>query len=86
MLKKLEHSWGFHPRHFGSPPNAITPREGNNSTIHIAQGRSGGTGTVPSFKACVLFILYCDKRNSTEPKKENYFLIKSDLFPTCYRL
>jgi hypothetical protein len=67
MFKKLERSWGFHPRHFGSP-QYDNPREGNNGTITLRRGGQGGTGTVLSFKAFVLFILFYDKRNSAEPK------------------
>jgi hypothetical protein len=37
------------------PPQCDNPREGNNGVIAFSQGRSGGTGTVPSFKAFVLF-------------------------------
>ncbi len=56
MLKNLERSWGIHPRHL-APPKTITPQEGNNSTITLRRGGPEMTGTVPSFKACVLFIL-----------------------------
>ena len=59
---------GVSPPPLGSP-QCDNPREGNNSTIPLRRGGPGGTGTVPSFKACVLFILCYNKRNSTEPKK-----------------
>jgi hypothetical protein len=56
MLKKLERSWGFHPSHFG-PPNAIIPKKVITALSHCA-GVVRGTGTVPSFKAFVLFIFH----------------------------
>ncbi len=56
----------FHiPCHLGSP-HAITPEKVITAVSHSA-GAVRGTGTVPSFKACVLFISYDDQRNSPEP-------------------
>jgi len=42
------HSSGFHPRSCGSP-ECDNPRTGTTSSSLSAQGRYGGTGTVPSF-------------------------------------
>ena len=47
---------GVSPPPLGSP-KCDNPREGNNSTITLRRGGPEVTGTVPSFKACVLFIL-----------------------------
>jgi hypothetical protein len=70
MFKNLERSWGFHPRP-RAPPPCDNPREVNNSTITLRRGGLEVTGTVPSFKACVLFVLCWNKRNSTEPKNQH---------------
>jgi hypothetical protein len=45
------------------------------------QGRSGGTGTVPFFKAFVLFILYYDNWNSTEPYNLQVISIRRLVIP-----
>ncbi len=59
---------GVSPPAPGSPW-CDNPRKGNNSTITLRRGGLEVTGTFPSFKACVLFILCYNKRNSTIPKK-----------------
>src|SRR5665647_705705 len=66
MFKKLERSWGFHPRHF-APPRCDNPREGNNSTIALRRGGLGGQALSPPSKRLSFFILCYNKRNSTEP-------------------
>ena len=55
FLKSLNVHGGFTPATW-LPPNAITPEKVITALSHIAQWRSRGTGTVPSFKAWVLFI------------------------------
>ncbi len=57
---------GVSPPPLGSP-QCDYPREGNNSTITLRRGGPGGQALSPPFKACVLFILCWNKRNSTEP-------------------
>ena len=56
---------GFHPRRCGSP-DAITPEQ---VLCHhrSAQGRYGGTGTVPSVILPASWISFQWRRNSTEP-------------------
>jgi hypothetical protein len=49
-------------------PNAITPEKVKTALSHCAGAGLEVTGTVPSFKACVFFILCYDKKNSTESK------------------
>src|SRR5665647_1550547 len=66
MFKKLERSWGFHPRHF-APPRCDNPREGNNSTIALRRGGPGGQALSPPSKRLSFFILCYNIRNSTEP-------------------
>jgi hypothetical protein len=66
MFKKLERSQEFYPRHFGSP-DAITQH------YRTAQGRFGGTGTVPSFKHQSP-ISYDGKRNSIETVNLVFYL------------
>ncbi len=54
--KNLERSWGFHPRHL-APPNAITPGKVITALSHCTGAVRGDRLCVPSFKACVPFIL-----------------------------
>ncbi len=54
MFKKLERSWGFHPRHF-APPQCDNPREGNNSTIALRRGGPGGQALSPPLKRVSFF-------------------------------
>jgi hypothetical protein len=54
---------GVSPPPLGLPPNAITPREGNNSTITLRRGGLGGQALSPpskhlSFLFCTYLILY----------------------------
>ncbi len=71
MFKKLERSQEFYPRHFGSP-DAIT-HEKVIQHYRTAQGRFGGTGTVPSFKHQSL-ISYDGKRNYIETVNPVFYL------------
>jgi hypothetical protein len=48
------------------PSNAIT-YEKVLQHYPSAQGRYGGTGTVPSFIVAVLFISFYDEKNFTDP-------------------
>ncbi len=57
---------GVSPPPLWLPPSAINPERVITALLHSA-GAVRGTGTVLSFKAFVLFILYYDKKNSTEP-------------------
>ena len=58
VWKNLNAHGGFTPAAW-LPPNAITPEYGIQH-YRAAQGRSGGTGNVPSFIFCA-WILYSDK-------------------------
>jgi hypothetical protein len=56
MFKNLERSWGFHPRHFGSP-QCDNPREGNNSTIAQRTGGQGGQALSTPSKICPFYFI-----------------------------
>ncbi len=65
-VQKTRTFMGVSPLPPGSP-QCDNSREGNNSTTTLRRGGPGDRLCVPSFKACVLFILYWNKMNSTEP-------------------
>jgi len=66
MVKKIARSWGFHPRHLAAPPNGITPGKVITAPSPCEGAVPGCQALVPSFNACVLFILSDNKGNYHE--------------------